>query len=607
MNRFSARNRLTYTRAPVQTRSRSPHQRGSVESPTTSVVLESQSGTVNRTTEEAPNGSTNRRVAKRNSGFLVSDYYDLTDDRKNHRCKFNGCNKVYRVSTSTSHKKNHAELHKTTQTKAYHEWDSGIKLEYIIMLIVTRGLTYHIVEDSIFRLVTGTNFSRKLISETVRKQYEDKKQIVRHMVNSIEHLSLTTDIWTCSTKSNEAFACYTAHYFENGEVKQVLLDFMAMPESHSGSYLNIKLRELIEYYDIERRITSVTTDRASNNNSAMQLLNAHQTYLNLPHVEQINCFCHVINNVVQHSTKTLDATIEKARNVCLTIKRSSNLSRKLENACRKWQIKSKKLLIDVDTRWNSLYLMLERMVQLRIPLNELMQDELLLAEFLLLENQWDQIKEAIEFLKPFYEYTVEMSKSSEFTFSGAVVYFRLLIKHTEETLRADETNQMVKVALDKLKTYLPKIETSYSLTATFLDPFMSKHLRSSEKEEIEQRVRSLLNSVEPYHSRLPEKSTRGILTIVGLDEIEQYTQTQQPNSSMSIAKWWEENKMSYPRLYNLAKKFMIIRPSSVSAESTFSIASWLVSSRRNRLSDDSITACLFLHEYFSNPANMSDS
>ena len=128
-----------------------------------------------------------------------------------HIFKFENYSKRFRVTTSATHKKKHTEMHQTRQSKAFHEWDREMKLRYVTILIATCGLPFKVVESPIFRLITGSNFSRKIIKETVKDQYCQKKQLIRYKLNSIEAISITTDIWSCSVKNNESYSCYIGH------------------------------------------------------------------------------------------------------------------------------------------------------------------------------------------------------------------------------------------------------------------------------------------------------------------------------------------------------------------------------------------------------------
>lgn len=546
------------------------------------------------------------KARRTTSGFAVKDHYDVVVDENGrwHRCKSEGCTKKFRETTSASHKKRHVELHQARESKAFNEWDRQMKLRYTIILIATCGLPFKLVESSIFRLMTSTNFDRHTIQARIKEEYNEKKQMIRHKLNGIELITITTDIWSCSTKNNEAYSCYIGHYLEEGEVKQLLLDFIPMPQSHTGSYLNEKLTELVEFFDIKDKIAAITADGASNNKCSIALFNSLLSFQNLPQVEFVCCFCHILNNVVQYATASLCETIEKARTICLAIKRSSNLNRALEEACRRNFVQFKKVLIDVDTRWNSLYLMLQRMVELKVPINSLTSGNLNLSHLVLEEEDWERIESLLQFLEPFYEYTLEMSRANEFTYSGSVIYYRKLIKHCEVTLQVDPHNNVSKLALEKLMTSKSKVETDYSLMATLMDPFMNRHLPEIERAALGEKLKGLIHVMEPYNSSLPLKTTRSKLFLPEVNEVERFLNESQPGPHASMAKWWNEKQFTYPKLFKIAMKFIIIRPSSVSAESTFSIASWFVPPKRNRLSCESIVALMFLHHYYQDSDNL---
>lgn len=71
-----------------------------------------------------------------------------------------------------------------------------------------------------------------------------------------------------------------------------------------------------------------------------------------------------------------------------------------------------RLLQEVETRWNSTYLMLERFFNLREPLSAAMSNMDLPMFF---PQDWTAMADATEVLRPFLEVTEEMSAESHVT------------------------------------------------------------------------------------------------------------------------------------------------------------------------------------------------
>ena len=60
-------------------------------------------------------------------------------------------------------------------------------------------------------------------------------------------------------------------------------------------------------------------------------------------------------------------------------------------------------ILDVKTRWNSIYLLLERAIKLRIPLDLIARQSYMgLAEFAVTDDEWTLLQQIFEFLQIFY-------------------------------------------------------------------------------------------------------------------------------------------------------------------------------------------------------------
>jgi hypothetical protein len=59
---------------------------------------------------------------------------------------------------------------------------------------------------------------------------------------------------------------------EDWNYHEILLDFELLYESHTGSYLNTVLIELLEKHQIKNQVLTITIDNASNNLTLMDSL-----------------------------------------------------------------------------------------------------------------------------------------------------------------------------------------------------------------------------------------------------------------------------------------------------------------------------------------------
>lgn len=89
------------------------------------------------------------------------------------------------------------------------------------------------------------------------------------------------------------------------------------------------------------------------------------------------CFAHTLNLIVKDSLAAdteLDDLRSKVRRVVGFFRSSCTAKKKLDNLQKDLKMPQLRLLQEVETRWNSTYLMLERFFNLREPLSAAMSN-----------------------------------------------------------------------------------------------------------------------------------------------------------------------------------------------------------------------------------------
>ena len=129
-----------------------------------------------------------------------------------------------------------------------------------------------------------------------------------------------------------------------------------MDEAHTAANLAAQLTTITDKWGITGKVVSVLTDNASNIVAAVRF----NGWKHLP------CFAHTLNLVVQDSIRADTNLVEvqkKCRNVVLYFHCSSKASDKLATTQSHLKLKNHKLIQDVETRWNSLMYMFERLIE----------------------------------------------------------------------------------------------------------------------------------------------------------------------------------------------------------------------------------------------------
>jgi hypothetical protein len=117
------------------------------------------------------------------------------------------------------------------------------------------------------------------------------------------------------------------------------------------------------------------------------------------------CFAHVLNLSVQAALSSLNKSICNLRNGIKAIRVSPLKLTKLKSFCDlEEDLKCVKQILDVPTQWNSTYDMLFCALNLKNPLNimlnEMNQNKKVMN---LEESNWNIFKDIVEFLRPFKE------------------------------------------------------------------------------------------------------------------------------------------------------------------------------------------------------------
>ncbi|XP_054729340.1 uncharacterized protein LOC129238333 [Anastrepha obliqua] len=277
--------------------------------------------------------------------------------------------------------------------------------------------------------------SRETVKLRVDEKYEALSCAFKEYIRKSDTYCLTYDIWTEQMK-NESFMGVTIHFLDNLHLLSGTLGLIELRESHTAAYLGEKLSRLfIEWNVVTDKVSACITD----NDSTMMKINRNLFGDN----KIIPCFAHTINLVVTQaidkSTK-VSPLISKVRDIVMFITRSVNASddlREKQMEAGTSEGTTKKMILDVKTRWNSCFYMLERFVQLSSFLSEVLltRPE---APSMVNGSKLNNIKEVIELLKSFETVTREISADSYVTVSKIIPLNK---KHTQTGLSSIENEE----------------------------------------------------------------------------------------------------------------------------------------------------------------------
>ncbi|XP_076301646.1 zinc finger BED domain-containing protein 4-like [Lasioglossum baleicum] len=285
----------------------------------------------------------------------------------------------------------------------------------IALMIIRDCQPFCIVNDSGFKnliklLEPRYNLpSRITFSDTIIPTiYENEKKriatILEKDIETTESFAFTTDGWT--SRSNENYLSVTVHYMNSNFVIQNLtLKISNVTESHTGEHIHSFLKNTLREWNLHNEEFNIffVTDNAANIVKAIRL---NRTW------ERIPCFAHTLQLVIKDAIKPcseLVTLLTKCRRIVRYFHRSSAANQKLkrEQLAQYPGRTPLKLIIDCETRWNSQYDMLNRLMNVRRALHTVLCEPRMPDA--ITSREWAEIEEYSTCLKLFKEATEIMT------------------------------------------------------------------------------------------------------------------------------------------------------------------------------------------------------
>ncbi|OBS16247.1 hypothetical protein FPOA_13050 [Fusarium poae] len=322
-----------------------------------------------------------------------------------------------------------------------------------------RFVDWIIVEDVTFRqasserlrwlIANGGELASQLLPEHhttvcswIRQTFESRRQIIANLVkNATSSVHLSFDLWTASNGCN--YVGIVGHFVDsNGEKRDVLLGLPRLVGPHSGENIAPYVKGAIDQYEMGSKLGYFMLDNAESNDTCLEAL-ARWFPMDVGR-RRLRCIGHIINlvvravifgsNVSKFETELRGATDEfsfdiwakkgaigRLHNLATYIRRTDQRRQALrrfqtelagDDAIFTWEI-----VVDGKTRWNSIYSMIKRSLELRSavelyqsrwqkPKNDPVHRDL--TKDFLNAADWAELERFHDFLKPFYILTKTM-------------------------------------------------------------------------------------------------------------------------------------------------------------------------------------------------------
>lgn len=480
----------------------------------------------------------------------------------------------------------------------------------------------------------------KLIEHNMRES-------VLKNIENVDDVALSTD--TRTSRSGDAYITTTAHYIDDEwNLQSNTISTAGMSESHDADNLQDKLEAIAaEFNLIESKIVCTTHDNASNIQNGVD----QSDLLG----DSNRCYAHTEQLAMMEALSTPRATqlISKCSAIVGHFKHSGPARDALEKMQRQLNVPEQELVQCVKTRWNSYFLMFERLLQQKEAIIcTLGRSGKRYANLDLTTEEWNDLSDVRDLLYPFATALNYLCAESYSTISVVrptifsllhglepdqsdthfvaqtkrILWYRLAIRFDVvprwlRNWRGDETTpgEYRTSPLNENDPHFREPHTaarrnqvvSVSQIATFLDPRFKKLLceTRSERQKIQQHVQSLYSkakddqTIENTHSDEASCKFDDFLATVmdqgaADDEFDLYLREVVTNlrPSDNPLAWWKANELKFPTMARLAKRYLCIPATSAPSERVFSTAGNIVTAKRNCLKPENVSTLTFIYQ-----------
>ena len=489
-----------------------------------------------------------------------------------------------------------------------------------------------------YKMMSSHYYNDNILTRIHSKSIEN----IRKMLNEVRFVSFDTDIWQNLAKNQ--FISLVAHcVFSDFKQQYVVLNSFPFPDSHTGVRIGEMISSGIREWGIPSyKVHAIVHDNASNMNLGIDELSGY---------EGLRCFVHTTQLVIkdgvlqQVSVKNVLTKCRKfysyfhqsaARTTLFKKMQAEQLGKSINNCLT--------VYIDNDTRWDSIYKMLKRIVDLKpVIVNFITEYTVEGANFT--GEDWRLLIKLEALLKKFTEITEKYSDRYKGLCSDIIPDIMRISKKINNWLAGEELKGL-KSTLKNFKDSIAKryehyLENRICILATYLDPryklsvFQSategsaqhhiaikaalvesylnydleKTQHEAHLEDLPQTSDSVDNLEHPENSRDdtvlgPEKSLsstdefpdfvipRNIDHVADSkkesaikyaieEEVANYNAMPKITNSLPHT-WWAENRDNFPYISELARKFLSLPATSIESERFFSLGGQIHAKSRTR-------------------------
>ncbi|CAH0561709.1 unnamed protein product [Brassicogethes aeneus] len=330
---------------------------------------------------------------------------------------------VKRVSTSSSNQitkqrrqlklfggKNSNELSEEQKTKCDLSLLKLIAKDFQPLSIVENSgfLEYSKTLNPLYKVPSRNILTNNLLST----KYLEEVTKLKSKLQEVKYVSLTTDIW--QSDSNISYLSLTCHFVHDMTLHSRVLSVNEMSSiHHTGQNIAADISAILTEWDLDAKIVTIVSDNGAN------VKNAITVHLRKYHHP---CVAHTLNLISKEALNEnpeLKKLITKCKNLVAYFKHSAIATGKLKKCQEDMGEPILKVKQAVETRWNSILIMLERLLLIKNPLSVAIANLPTAPDFID-AAEWNIISEYVPLLKPLELMTTELSGEKYVTMSTVI-------------------------------------------------------------------------------------------------------------------------------------------------------------------------------------------
>lgn len=339
-------------------------------------------------------------------------------------------------------------------------------------------------------------------------------QHLKEVVTAARRVTVCLDVWS-KPNLTSSFLGISACFFDprSHVSRHVVLAIMQLPHPHTGDCLANAIDECLKDWGISNsKVMMVVSDNGSNIVKAIRLLNDRAMEDEAVEEEEeeesseddgngqdgetdvpdaipyprMFCMAHTLQLIIKKAYNHYDALLSKARRLVSRVRKSSSAMEKLASTA------GKVVICDNSTRWNSTYMMIKRLLELRLPLKDVLDD---MNVDSLLVADWTRLEELAALLEPF-SVQIDNLQTDAVSLSFAIPAILDLQCH----LQAFQTNRTIARTLladlnDRFSCLLnPTLPNFYALPAAscLLNPSVAAALLTPEQTTLRDAAKNFI-------------------------------------------------------------------------------------------------------------------